>query len=104
MRLIDVSELINNINEFAECVKAGSEFTRGYVAAHKNFAKFLAEQPTIEQLRWIPVTERLPAESGYYLVVYRDKFNGSELVSIDFYTKCAAGEWWDNDFGRTAIY
>lgn len=60
MRTIDVDELINNINEFAECVKAGSEFTRGYIAAHKNFAKFLAEQPTIEQPKWISCAERLP--------------------------------------------
>ena len=62
------------------------------------------ETSTIEQPTWISCEERLPAESGYYLVVYRDKFDGSKLVSIDFYTKCTAGEWWDNDFGRTAIY
>lgn len=56
-----------------------------------------------EERRWIPVKERLPAESGYYLVAYRDKFSGNKLISIDFYTKCVAGEWWENDFGRTAI-
>jgi hypothetical protein len=60
MRLINVDKLINNINEFAECVKAGSEFTRGYIAAHKAFAKLLAEQPTIEQPKWISCAERLP--------------------------------------------
>ena len=73
MRLIDVGELINNINEFAECVKAGSEFTRGYIAAHKDFAKLLAEQPTIEQPTWIPVTERLPTEEGFYRVCHKSK-------------------------------
>lgn len=67
MRLIDVGELINNINEFAECVKAGSEFTRGYIAAHKVFAKLLAEQPTIEQPTWISCAERLPDDGEVVL-------------------------------------
>lgn len=34
---------------------------------------------------WISVTERLPEDSGYYLVVYQDKYNGSISIAFDMY-------------------
>lgn len=45
-----------------------------------------------------------PKESGYYLVVFTDKFTGIRKFCIDFYIKCAAGEWWENDFGRDVTH
>lgn len=65
MRPIDVDELINNIN-----------------AAHKAFAKLLAEQPTIEQPQWISCAERLPKSRMAVLgVLWRD------TVDIVWYDK-----------------
>ena len=60
--------------------------------------------PTIEQPTWISCAERLPERSGYYLVVYRDKYNGNRTVTRDMYAKNEAGEWWENDFMRTATH
>jgi len=53
--------------------------------------------------KWIPASEP-PKESGYYLVAYKDKYNGSRRISRDFYAKCNVGEWWENDFGRIVTH
>ena len=47
---------------------------------------------------WISVKDRLPEDSGYYLVAYRDKYNESTSIDLDYYVKCGAGEWWANEF------
>ena len=47
---------------------------------------------------WISVDDRLPDDSGYYLVVYRDKYNRSISIALDNYVKCGAGEWWASEF------
>ena len=47
---------------------------------------------------WISVDDRLPEESGYYLVVYRDKYNESISIAFDMYVKCNVGEWWESEF------
>ena len=47
---------------------------------------------------WISVKDELPEDSGYYLVVYRDKYNGSISIAFDMYVKCNVGEWWENDY------
>ena len=47
---------------------------------------------------WISVDDRLPEDSGYYLVVYRDKYNGSISIAFDMYVKCNIGEWWESEF------
>ena len=47
---------------------------------------------------WVPVTERLPEDSGYYLVVHRNKYNGSISIAFEMYIKCKIGEWWENDY------
>lgn len=54
--------------------------------------------------KWIPVSEGLPEDSGYYLVVYQDKYNGSISIAFDMYVKCKAGEWWENDFMRDVTH
>ena len=47
---------------------------------------------------WISVDDRLPEDSGCYLVVYRDKYNGSISIAFDMYVKCNVGEWWESEF------
>lgn len=47
---------------------------------------------------WISVKDELPEDSGYYLVVYRDKYNGSISIAFDMYVKCNVGEWWESEF------
>ena len=47
---------------------------------------------------WISVDDRLPENSGYYLVVYRDKYNESISIAFEMYVKCNIGEWWESEF------
>ena len=56
----------------------------------------LANGVTVQE--WISVNDRLPEDSGYYLVVYRDKYNESISIDFDMYVKCNAGEWWESEF------
>ena len=56
----------------------------------------LANGVTVQE--WISVKDRLPEDSGYYLVVYRDKYNGSISIAFDMYVKCNIGEWWESEF------
>lgn len=56
----------------------------------------IANGVTVQE--WISVDDRLPEDSGYYLVVYRDKYNESTSIALDFYVNCGAGEWWSNEF------
>ena len=56
----------------------------------------LANGVTVQE--WISVEDGLPEDSGYYLVVYRDKYNGSISIAFDMYVKCNVGEWWESEF------
>ena len=56
----------------------------------------LANGVTVQE--WISVDDRLPEDSGYYLVVYRDKYNESTSIAFDMYVKCNIGEWWESEF------
>ena len=56
----------------------------------------IANGVTVQE--WISVDDRLPEDSGYYLVVYRDKYNESISIDFDMYVKCNAGEWWESEF------
>ena len=56
----------------------------------------LANGVTVQE--WISVEDRLPEDSGYYLVVYRDKYNESISIDFDMYVKCNVGEWWESEF------
>ena len=42
----------------------------------------------LEQYRWIPVTERLPASKGFYLVTYANEI---DKEAIEYYW---TGYWW----------
>ena len=56
----------------------------------------LANGVTVQE--WISVEDRLPEDSGYYLVVYRNKYNGIVSIDFDMYVKCNIGEWWGSEF------
>ena len=56
----------------------------------------LANGVTVQE--WISVDDRLPDDTGYYLVVYRDKYNRSTSIAFDMYVKCNVGEWWESEF------
>ena len=56
------------------------------------------EKTGVTVQKWISVKDRLPDDIGYYLVVYRDKYNGISSIALDNYVKCGAGEWWANEF------
>ena len=56
----------------------------------------IAHGVTVQE--WISVNDRLPEDSGYYLVVYRDKYNESISIDFDMYVKCNIGEWWESEF------
>ena len=58
--------------------------------------KLISNGVTVQE--WVPVTERLPEDSGYYLVVHRNKYNGSISIAFEMYIKCKIGEWWENDY------
>ena len=47
---------------------------------------------------WISVDDRVPKNSGHYIVVHRNKHNGSTSIAIEAYIKCRVGEWWSNDY------
>lgn len=65
--------------------------TLGDIADH-----LIANGVTVQE--WISVKDRLPEDIGYYLVVYRDKYNGISSIALDNYVKCGAGEWWASEF------
>ena len=47
---------------------------------------------------WISANDSVPKNSGNYLVVHRNKHNGSTSTAIEAYIKCRIGEWWANDY------
>ena len=66
------------------------------VAAEVLADHLIAHGVTVQE--WISVEDRLPEDSGCYLVVYRDKYNGSISIAFDMYVKCNVGEWWESEF------
>ena len=58
--------------------------------------KLISNGVTVQE--WVPVTDRLPEDGGYYLVVHRNKYNGSISIAFEMYIKCKIGEWWENDY------
>ena len=68
----------------------------------KTYAKLaieaLKKENGVTVQEWISVDDRLPENSGYYLVVYRDKYNESISIAFDMYVKCNIGEWWESEF------
>ena len=61
------------------------------------FADYLiANGVTVQE--WISVKDKVPENSGRYLVIRRNKYDGSIATDIETYIKCKIGEWWLNDY------
>ena len=84
MRLIDADALIKVIqqNDYMLTAKHNSMapgmFTSGIRQA-------VDEAPTINTVKWISVSERLPDDVGSYLVYYHEWSNGDFLPKYDDY-------------------
>ena len=79
---------------------AGSDTIGEYNIPHKfkrEIANYLISHGVTVQ-EWVPVTEKLPEDGGLYLVVHRNKHNGSVSTAIETYIKSKIGEWWLNDY------
>ena len=53
---------------------------------------------------WISVKDKVPKNSGHYLVVHRNKYNGSISTALEASIKCKIGEWWANDETYNVTY
>ena len=71
--MIDEKKFMEFMSELEE---AGAEHVR-----FDDLRKFVDEFPKIGG--WIPCSERLPEESGYYLVTYHEWSNGEFLPKFD---------------------
>ena len=90
-------ELLNEVQEIGvNEIPAGFGYFSEYVENEKVASHLIANGVTVQE--WISVDDRLPEDSGYYLVVYRDKYNGSISIAFDMYVKCNVGEWWESEF------
>ena len=87
MRLIDADALIEKCGDWY--VEEGTE--SGFIGTLKNL---LATQPTIQpEPHWIPVTERLPKESGEYLVTVKWVTGDND---VDVYEYDARHKTWND--------
>lgn len=83
MRLIDADEL--------ECVSAilpqdaSDDYKEGYGDGMKYVLDIIDEQPTIDPVKWIPVSERLPEKNGEYLVTEIDPITCERLTDIAYH-------------------
>lgn len=52
-------------------------------------ALYMAIEALRQEARWIPVSERLPEERGWYLAVFKEKDTGYQLVPrvVDYISK-----------------
>lgn len=60
----------------------------------------LQDMPTASDMKWIPVTEKMPEEKRDVMVTVCDSFDGTVFVAIDSYWgEEKNGEWFsfDND-------
>ena len=62
----------------------------------------IANGVTVQE--WISVKDKVPKNSGHYLVVHRNKYNGSISTALEAYIKCKIGEWWANDETYNVTY
>lgn len=68
MRLIDADKLSAEMYHQAFEVDSDEQrWDSGCWIRYKMFERCLEKQPTINPMKWIPVSERLPEEKGTYL-------------------------------------
>ena len=77
--------------ELLDIIIQPGQKTLGDIADH-----LISHGVTVQE--WISVDDRIPENSGNYLVVHRNKYNGNTSIAIEAYIKCRVGEWWSNDY------
>ena len=70
MRLGDLDALKEEIVKLCELINANN----GITVPTSAFTRIINDAPTVEQPqgKWIPVSEKLPEENGYYITTCRD--------------------------------
>ena len=89
-RYIDADALKEWIDEYVSVFKKSD---------NKDIKGYIEHQPTIEPMEWIPCSERLPEDSGDYLVrpsdsVLEDYSDFSEIMIMPYDADCEAFGWW----------
>lgn len=105
VRLIDAVALRKAM--YHEAMEKDSDETKwesGCWIRYKMFERVLKTQPTIDPVKWIPVTESLPEKMATVLVTYGDSIefgrlndNGWEWLfeaGWDYWAKCHAPKAW----------
>ena len=77
--------------ELLDIIIQPGQKTLGDIADH-----LITNGVTVQE--WISVKNKVPENSGNYLVVHRNKHNGNTSTAIETYIKCRIGEWWANDY------
>lgn len=88
MRPIDADALLSMFCEFYTNYERANRLVFSACEIKQMFADMLNETPTIEQPKWIPVTERLPELNQNVLMYFEDNM--------------AVGFWCDTDEGVPA--
>ena len=104
MRLIDADALQDVL--YHEAFETDSDMQRwdgGCWIRYKMFENAICNVPTIEPMKWIPCSERLPEDSGDYLVrpsdsVLEDYSDFREVMIIPYDTDCEAFGWWTDRY------
>ena len=88
-------DLISRANAMSKCKSAEKELTDEAERKGLRVARFIIGELPSADAEWIPCSERLPSESGNYLITVADLrlgHNGEHTVTMaDFYVK--AKKW-----------
>ena len=100
IRLIDANALMNKIGKVLS-----EHLTIGVVATE--IIDAVKDAPTIEP-KWIPCSERLPEDSGDYLVrpsdsVLEDYSDFCEVMIIPYDADCEAFGWWTDRYDPISL-
>ena len=100
IRLIDANALMNKIGKVLS-----EHLTIGVVATE--IIDAVKDAPTIEP-KWIPCSERLPEDSGDYLVrpsdsVLEDYSDFREVMIIPYDADCEAFGWWTDRYDPISL-
>lgn len=91
----------NGLCIFVEAADAIEELSKKYLDSevdNTNLTGWLAEEHAKHM--WIPVTERLPQENGFYLCLYKHKHSGG--VAMD--EGLSIQQWYNGRWNLNEIY